>query len=77
MKAVDHKCPNCNAVLKYNPKNKNWKCEYCGSSFTLEELKKKKKKYKETKVEEKEESDTDLDEYYCDNCGEKKKKKRV
>ena len=69
MKAVDHKCPNCNAVLKYNPKNKNWKCEYCGSTFTLDELKANEKKFKETKVEEKEE--TDLDEYYCNNCGAK------
>ena len=69
MKAVDHKCPNCNAVLKYNPKGKNWKCEYCGSSFTLEELEHNEKKFKETKVEEKE--DTSLDEYQCSNCGAK------
>ncbi len=27
MKSVDHKCVNCNAVLKYNPKGKNGKGE--------------------------------------------------
>lgn len=69
MRAVDHKCPNCNAVLKYNPKGKNWKCEYCGSSFNLEELEKNEERFKKNKVDEKQ--DIELDEYYCDNCGAK------
>lgn len=73
MKAVDHKCPSCNASLKYNPKEKNWKCEYCGSSFTLKDLKKNKEKFDRTKVEkEVEKVDTvHLDEYSCPNCGAK------
>ena len=45
MKTVDHKCPSCNASINYNPKDKNWVCEYCGSKFTLEELKENEKKF--------------------------------
>ena len=52
MKSVDHKCINCNAVLKYNPKGKNWKCEYCGSTFNKNDLTKNEEKYKEAKVKE-------------------------
>ena len=36
--AIDHKCPKCNAVLKFNPHGGNWKCEYCRNEFNLEEL---------------------------------------
>lgn len=75
MKAVNHKCPNCLASLKYNPKEKNWKCEYCGGKFSLDELKKNEEKYKETKVDEKNKKDSkenlDVDEYYCQDCGAK------
>lgn len=70
MKTVDHKCPNCNAALKYDPKTKGWKCEYCGSSFTLEDLKNNENNFTETKVK-KEEEMTEMDEYYCQDCGAK------
>lgn len=70
MKTVDHKCPSCNASLKYNPKEKNWKCEYCGGKFTLADLKNNETNFKETKVEKKDES-VEMDEYYCQDCGAK------
>ena len=38
MNASDHKCPNCNAVLKFDPTSGKWKCEYCASIFSLEEV---------------------------------------
>ena len=38
MNATDHKCPNCNAVLKFDPSIGKWKCEYCASIFSLEEV---------------------------------------
>ena len=52
MKTVDHKCPSCNASINYNPKEKNWVCEYCGSKFTLEELKANEKNFESTSVNE-------------------------
>lgn len=61
---LDHKCPKCNAVLKFNPEKQNWKCEYCRSQFNLEDLDSKKniELNKETIV-------TDIDIYTCQNCG--------
>ena len=29
-------CPACNASIKFNAKANKWKCDYCGSEFTLE-----------------------------------------
>lgn len=77
MKTVDHKCPSCNASLKYNPKSKGWKCEYCGGTFTLNDLKKNEEKFEkeEVKVSKKNlkenEEATDFDEYNCKDCGAK------
>lgn len=72
MKTVDHKCPSCNASLKYNPKEKNWKCEYCGSTFTLKELKNNEENFKNTKTDKKANEDNlEMDEYYCQDCGAK------
>ena len=80
MKTVDHKCPNCNASINYNPKEKNWVCEYCGSKFTLEELKANEKNFESTSVNEskelkknkkEKEEEIELDEYLCQDCGAK------
>ncbi len=38
--ALENKCPSCTASIKFNPTIGKFKCEYCGSEFTLEELKK-------------------------------------
>ena len=74
MQTVDHKCPSCNASLKYNPKIKGWKCEYCGGTFKLEDLKKNEEKFKSSKVKKKSEdvdNNIEMDEYQCKNCGAK------
>lgn len=75
MKTVDHKCPSCNASINYNPKEKNWVCEYCGSKFTLEELKANEENFKHTNVndskelKDKEEETVEMDTYHCQDCG--------
>lgn len=68
MEALDNKCPGCGAKIKFNPKNQMWDCEYCGSKFTLEEMKKYENASsdKSNKVEEK---FKDVDVYNCRNCG--------
>lgn len=72
MKTVDHKCPNCNANIKYSPKDKNWKCEYCGGVFTKEQLEENEKKFEKTKVDKKKDNENlEMDEYYCQDCGAK------
>ena len=50
MKTVDNKCNSCNASINYNPKDKNWVCEYCGTKFTLEQLEANEKNFESTKV---------------------------
>lgn len=78
MKTVDHKCPNCNASIKYNPKDKNWVCEYCGSKFTLDQLKNNEENFKNTNVNDSKElknekdntvENQEMDIYHCQDCG--------
>lgn len=68
--AIDHKCPNCDAVLKFNPHGGNWKCEYCRSEFNLDDLNKYDAKQKtEEKEVKKITNEEGLDVYTCNNCG--------
>lgn len=69
--ALDHKCPNCDAVLKFNPHGQNWKCEYCRGEFDLKQLEEYEEKHGKV-LEEKTvniNSSNDIDEYSCPNCG--------
>lgn len=75
MKTVNHKCPSCNANLKYDPKTKGWTCEYCGGKFKLEDLKHNEENFKDTKVNKTDDNKTvdsiEMDEYQCQDCGAK------
>lgn len=65
---LDHKCPSCSAVLKFNPHTQNWTCEYCRSTFNLEQIEEYEKK--SGKVLEKENHNKkEIDVYICNNCG--------
>lgn len=66
--ALDHKCPNCDAVLKFNPHGNNWKCEYCRGEFNLEDLKENTKKQEE-KIVKHDTNEEGMDVYTCNNCG--------
>ncbi|MBQ7370755.1 MAG: hypothetical protein IJW67_02530, partial [Blautia sp.] len=35
---LNYKCPNCSAPLIFNSKTQKMTCDFCGSSYTLEEL---------------------------------------
>ncbi len=63
---LDHKCPNCNAVLKYDPHLEKWKCEYCRGEFTLNELDIIKK---ENNIEYSKKGNSENYGYICKNCG--------
>ena len=71
--SIDHKCPNCNAKLNYNIELQKWKCDYCDSEFTLEELQKRlnnastAKKNDDSEVVE--DDDTTYVQYNCPDCG--------
>ena len=71
---IDHKCPACDAVLKFNPHKQNWKCEYCRNEYNLEQLQEYEKKIgkKQLKDETTVKLDKDqngMDIYTCPNCG--------
>lgn len=66
-RAMDHKCPSCGAPLLYVTKLAKWKCDYCDTEYTLEQLKKLGviKEEKENKKEE----NVSYDTYLCKDCG--------
>ncbi len=72
---MDHKCPNCSAVLKFNPHGQNWVCEYCKSSFTKKEVEAYEKERgveeltKDTKEDKLETNWEGANVYTCPNCG--------
>jgi predicted RNA-binding Zn-ribbon protein involved in translation (DUF1610 family) len=62
---LDHKCPSCNAVLKFNPHRQNWKCEYCRNEFNLEQITINEHE-KENNIEQ---DSQKMNLYSCPNCG--------
>ncbi len=67
-KVLDNKCPSCKAPIFFNPKLGKWKCEYCDSEFTIEDM----KKYTNAGKDENnnvEEDTTNYVSYKCENCG--------
>ena len=72
--ALENKCPSCTASIKYKPKLGKFKCDYCGSEYTLEELKKYNDNASTDKKNKKKE-DQPVDtydgyiSYKCESCG--------
>ena len=66
------KCPACGASIDFDPKASKWKCKYCYSEFTLEEMEKvtsgsaSKENNKDEKVTK---EDVDFYTYNCQSCG--------
>ncbi|MBQ8892500.1 MAG: hypothetical protein IJ068_06540 [Bacilli bacterium] len=69
-KVIDEKCLNCGATIKYNPKLKKFKCEYCGAEFELEDFKKTREKInKEIDLTKEFSKMEEMEGYVCKNCG--------
>lgn len=72
-KALDNKCPGCGAPIHFNPSLDKWKCEYCNSEFTLEEMQKYNNasnvKNNDEIAETEEVDNTVYVSYKCQNCG--------
>ena len=70
---LSYQCPNCEAALSFDPARGHFHCEYCLSDFveeTLTQLLDGKAKAKEEETrEERETFQSELEEYYCPNCG--------
>lgn len=68
--ALDQKCPTCTAPLHFHPKSQTWVCDYCGNSYTLDEVKKYAKEVKK-ELSNKSKNKVKVDSYTCSNCGAK------
>lgn len=70
---LDNRCPHCGAKVDYNPKDENFKCEYCGNETTLEEMKKfesaANEKNNQSVSEENVDNYEDYISYTCKDCG--------
>lgn len=73
--ALENKCPACKASIKFNPKVGKFKCEYCGSEFTLEEMQKHSDNASTEEKNQPKEKQTKKDtydgyvSYHCESCG--------
>lgn len=77
MAVVSYKCPNCGGELMFDPKIQKYKCEYCFSDFSQEELEalkpeegseEKVESYKENSEKENGEAEEAVV-YHCPSCG--------
>ena len=70
--AIDNKCPACGAPITFSPSLNKWKCEYCDSEFTFEEMQKHNNASSAAANDTQEnanEEELDLLSYKCQNCG--------
>ena len=74
MDAVQYKCPNCNAELKFDPDTQRLNCEYCMSSFSVEEVQQICQEAENSIPDQEEENNKEEFEeqtalYHCSSCG--------
>lgn len=71
-KVLDNKCPSCGAAIHFKPELGKFKCDYCDSEFSAEQLKDMDKlKEEESKEKENKSSDSysNYVNYNCPDCG--------
>ena len=73
MDSVEYKCPNCNADLKFDPATQKLSCEYCDSSFTVEEIRQicaaAENSIPADAVSAQQEFESHTNLYHCKSCG--------
>jgi len=76
MSVENYKCPSCGAPISFNPKTGGFKCDFCFSSYTEEELTKymeglqaKKDNADEGSSASESTGDGGVKQYHCNNCG--------
>lgn len=70
MAVVSFKCPNCDGELIFDPSTQKYKCEYCNSLFSQEELEVMQPAQTSEKAEQTDFSQKDTKEEYTTNVGE-------
>lgn len=67
-KVLDNKCPSCGAAIHFKPELGKFKCDYCESEYSAEQLK-DMDKLKEEEIKESSDSYSDYVNYNCPDCG--------
>ena len=57
------KCLNCGGILSFDPQSKSLVCEYCQSSFSVDEIESKKTSQEDINY------CSSMNEYHCQSCG--------
>lgn len=71
MSVVSLKCPNCEGELIFNPKTQKYKCEYCGSDFSITDINAENEFFSDAPETEKESfSDASETEFYDSDTNE-------
>ena len=65
---LTYKCPNCDAGLVFDAESQSFKCEFCLSSFTKEELDSTESARREREAEDRAFAD-EMQGYRCSSCG--------
>ena len=69
MNVSDYKCLSCSANLRFDPPTQKWVCDYCGASYTKQELDKAYGTDDNLKNETEIKKESNYDCYNCPNCG--------
>ncbi|PIE98019.1 MAG: hypothetical protein CR988_05190 [Treponema sp.] len=71
MSVENYKCPGCGAPVVFKPELGGFKCNYCYSTFTEEEITKHFKELSdsESEAEEVVAGEGEIKQYSCSNCG--------
>ena len=71
--SLDTRCPACSASISFDPKEQKWKCAYCGSTYTVEEMQQyqnsSSEKNNQKQKTSKEEDTGVYVSYKCQSCG--------
>ncbi len=68
-KVLDNKCPSCGAAIHFKPDLGKFKCDYCDSEYTAEQLKDMDKLKEEEVKETSKDSYSSYVNYNCPDCG--------
>lgn len=70
METLSFKCPHCDAPLVFDPDTQKFRCEYCLSAFTREELEAQAaERAAQSGEKAAEETDDGMARYACSSCG--------
>ena len=69
MASISYKCPNCDGELLFDPASQQYKCEYCISYFTQQQLDDMAQEQAQDESGQNERKEDEAVVYHCPSCG--------